>query len=219
MSNVDNINDINRELKKNFESITIKTNKFPLKYHYQDYQLDIASLKTNDLLFTCNNSMYYFANTISQSSLYNFNQKFSEYQNISDLYEYILNIIKANILSIKVLPDIDTLLLCLTDRNNGDTIFQFFLRKLSFETIQNDIIKMTFKKTTDKVGQENNLYSLLFDSKSENLNAFNKLYKTKIIGNENFIDISFNDLNKTKNKPNKKINDSGFILFCKHKND
>ena len=155
MSNVDNINDIIRELKKNFDSITLKTNKFQLKYHYQNYQIEIALLKTNDLFFTCNNSMYYFANTIAQSSLYNFNQKFSEFQNISDLYEYILNIIKENILSIKVFPDLDILLLCLTDKNTGDTIFQFFLRKLSFETIEKDIIKMTFKKKIDKEGIEN----------------------------------------------------------------
>ena len=69
-----NIEEINQLIKKNFDPITIKVNNFSIKYHYQNYKLNISIIKNRDLLFTCYNSMYYFANTIHQSSLYNFNR-------------------------------------------------------------------------------------------------------------------------------------------------
>ena len=118
MLNIDDINDINRIIKNNFDSQTISLSKFTLKYHFQNYQLIISLLKTNDILFTCNNNMYYFANVISYSHLSKFSPKFSEFKNLSELYQYLIKIINENILSIKVFQDINLLLLCLTDKNN-----------------------------------------------------------------------------------------------------
>ena len=90
MSNIDDINDINRAIKRNFDSQTIASNKLSLEYHYQKYLLFISLLKTKDILFTCNNSMNYYANSIDYSSLCSFHQKFSEFQTISELYEYFV---------------------------------------------------------------------------------------------------------------------------------
>ena len=216
MLNIDYINDINRTIKNNFDSQTITSNKFPLNYHYQNYQLIISLIKTDDLLFTCNNSINYFANIIDYSSLCNFNPKFSEFQNISQLYEYLIKIINENILSIKVFQEINILLLCLTDKITSDTIFQFYLKLLNKETINNDLNKMSFKNK-ERINLENNVSLNLYNSKDTYLQSFNELYSTNIIGNEKVLDLSFIDANKTKNKPNKKINEKGLEILFLHK--
>ena len=207
---------INKTIKKNFDPLILQTNTFPLKYHFQSFNLKISSLKNNELLFICSNNTNFYASAIHQLELKNFNSKFVELKDINVLYSHIIKTIKENILSIKVFANLNLILLCLSDINSNDTIFQFYLTKLSSETIDTDIIKMIFRKKADKEA-ENEDYLKIINSLTNYLDSFNKMYETKLSGNERFIDISFNEYNKSVNKPIKKINDNGFALFCKNK--
>ena len=157
ISESDNIFEIIEAIQKSFNPITLRTKPIKLKYKFNDYTINISMIKSRDLLLTCTNDVQYYATTIHQTSLNSFNPKFNEFKNMGDLYNYIIQIIDENILSLKVFPDINVALICLTDKMSNDTIFQFFLRKLTNLTINNDILKMLFKKKADQES-ENDIY-------------------------------------------------------------
>lgn len=204
-TNIDNINEF---LSKTFNSLTTKKETFNIKSNYTENKLTISFLENNYILFTCiSNSEIYGASIYKKDIC-------TSYKNINKnkiSNDEIISLIKSNIISIKEFKNLNVKLVCLSEINTGDTIFEFFLNKLNEKTINNDVIKMLFKKKVDKQDDE---YNKIINLNTNTLEIFNKTYGLNLKGYEHTIDLTFN---KTSNKssPLLKISNKGFLLFCK----
>ena len=215
-----NIDKINEFIEKTFNSLTTKKESFFFKIKYKDYKLTISFLNNYYILFTCSTNTDYYCSSIHQKDL---EQSFLNNDNKKiDL----ISLIKSNTLSLKEFLNLNLILVCLTENKSDETIFEFFLNKLNEKTMNNEVIKMMFKKKEVKQevkqGDEFNKLVLDFDSGINTLDDFNKMYGLNIKGNEINIDLTYNDKksnNNFFNSPLLKISSKGFLLFCKNKFD
>ena len=79
--------------------------------------------------------------------------------------------------------------------------------------MNNDVIKMLFKKKENKQEDE---YNKIINSNLNTLETFNRMYGLSIKGNETEINLTFNN-KMNKSSPLLKITTKGFLLFCKNK--
>ena len=204
-TNIDNINDF---IRNTFDPLTIRKESFNLRLKSKDYKLTISFLQNNYLLFTCSSSLEYYGNSMHKNDVNNSFQNIDKIQNFD-----IISLINSNNLSIKEFINLNLIIICLSEKNTGDTIFEFFLNKLNEKTMNNDVIKMLFKKKENKQDDE---YNKIIDSNTNTLDTFNRMYGLAIKGNEYNIDLSFRN-GATKSSPLQKISIKGFLLFCKNK--
>ena len=204
-TNIDNINEF---IRKTFDPLTTRKESFTLKLKQKDYKLIISFLQNNYILFTCSSNFEYFGNSMHKNDVNN------SFQNIDQTQKKdIIKLINTNILSIKEFINLDLIILCLSEKNSGDTIFEFFLNKLNEKTMNNDVIKMLFKKKENKQDDE---YNKIIDSNTNTLDTFNRMYGLNIKGDEVNLELSFTN-GATKFSPLQKISTKGFLLFCKNK--
>lgn len=210
IENLDNITNINDFIENTFNHLTKRKEVFNIQYKYKKYKLTISFLENNYLLFTCISEIEYFGASIHKKDIYKSLHNINQVQNDIN----IISIIKSNKLSIKEFLNLNVILLYLSEVNTGDTIFEFFLNKINEKTMSNDVIKMFFKKKEDD--KQDDDFSLIGLSGTSALETFNQMYRLKLKGNENSIDLTFNN-GSSNYSPKLKINTKGFLLFCKSK--
>ena len=203
-----NIDKINEFIEKTFNSLTTKKESFNIKIKYKDYNLTISLLANNYILFTCKTHSDYYCSSISQKNLY------QSFLNKDNEQIDILSIIKLNTLSLKEFLDLNILLICLTESKSDETLFEFFLNKLNEKTMNNEVIKMLFKKREIK---QDDKYNNIIDSNINTLDSFNKMYGLNIKESDTNLDLTYTDKNRNSNNPLLKITSKGFLLFCKSK--
>ena len=206
-TNIDNINEF---ITKTFNSQTRKKESFIIKLKYKEYKLTISFLENNYILFTCStNSEFYFA-SIHEKDLYKSLLNINNI-NITNSQNDFISLINTNILSIKEFLNLNIILIYLTSKKNNATILEFFMKKINEKNMNNEVIKMLFKKRDEKQDDE---YNKIINSNSNSLEVFNKMYGLSLKGNKVIIDLTFNK-RSSKYSPLLKISPKGFLLFCK----